>query len=318
MVSIVIPMYNSESSIERCLRSIMCQSYTDIEIIVIDDGSEDNGKKIVQELLREDNRITYISQHNRGVSNARNHGINVSKGDYLCFIDSDDSIIPEYIQKLTETIESTGADVCICGFREVLTDRSYDWLLTDAEESQLTGEMVTDLYRLRRFINSPCLKLYELQTINQHNIRFNERMVTAEDQEFNYKYYAHCKTVAFVNIAGYIYYRNDLGLSRRRTKQCYENDLSNQEAKTIFMSKWNVRNGDLIIAESVCYFARRYSFLTNEKNTYKKMKERLIKADTLKKPLTLQDKKDNRLYFLVNRKLFFVIYIYMLVRTTIK
>ena len=97
MISVIIPMYNSVSTIERCLTSVMSQLYKDTEIIVIDDGSTDHGADVVLELASEDDRIRYIRQENGGVSRARNRGLDEANGEWICFIDSDDAIEEEYL-----------------------------------------------------------------------------------------------------------------------------------------------------------------------------------------------------------------------------
>ena len=314
MISIVVPMYNSINSIGRCLRSISSQTYTDIEMIVIDDGSTDNGNEVVSELSAKDQRIKYIRQNNRGASSARNHGIEVSKGEYICFVDSDDNILPDYIESLYSCMEFSNSDISVCGYQEVFTDRTVAHVLPKSEVERLTGKIHEDMYLLRKFINSPCLKLYKLHTIKEYDIRFNVNMVTAEDQDFNYRYYRYCSSISYVNTPGYVYDRNNSGLSRMRTRTCYENDLMNLSRKKDFIDEMNIANGELILAESICYMARRYTILSDEKNNYRRSKERLVAIDILRKPEKLSKKKDNIIYGLINKKLYLLIIAYMLVR----
>lgn len=100
LISVIVPIYNSEKYLKRCIESIVKQKYDNIEIILINDGSTDNSLKIIEEFMKKDNRIVLINQENQGVSNSRNRGIEASKGKYIIFIDSDDYILEDYIDNL--------------------------------------------------------------------------------------------------------------------------------------------------------------------------------------------------------------------------
>ena len=98
LISVIIPAYNAEKYMDRCLNSIVKQSYNNLQIIVVNDGSTDNTKKILEKFAEADNRIVVINQKNGGVSQARNNGIYIAKGKYMCFVDSDDYIDINMIQ----------------------------------------------------------------------------------------------------------------------------------------------------------------------------------------------------------------------------
>ena len=113
MVSVIIPVYNTEEYVGRCVESVMAQTYADIEIILIDDGSDDASLSICQSLQCRDNRITLVSQDNRGASMARNRGLDITKGEYIMFVDSDDWIEPEMTQSLVSLMEKTSVDIVV-------------------------------------------------------------------------------------------------------------------------------------------------------------------------------------------------------------
>ncbi len=115
MVSIIIPIYNTKDYLERCIRSVVQQSYSDIEIILVNDGSTDNCLIICEKWAKRDNRIKIINQENRGVAEARNSGIKVAKGEYICFVDSDDYVNRDYIKRLYEVIIANNIDIVCCG-----------------------------------------------------------------------------------------------------------------------------------------------------------------------------------------------------------
>ncbi|WP_309088667.1 glycosyltransferase [Domibacillus sp.] len=116
-ISIIVPVYNVEDYIERCLNTICGQSYKNLEIILVDDGSSDNSMKICEEFSKKDNRIRVIHQSNQGVSAARNKGIGAATGDYIAFVDSDDYIHPEMYERLYMLLKKEDADMSACFIR---------------------------------------------------------------------------------------------------------------------------------------------------------------------------------------------------------
>ena len=118
-VSIIVPCYNDEKYIERCLNSLINQEYSNIEILCIDDGSKDNTKKIIKNFLEKDSRIKYFYKENGGLSSARNYGLKYIDGYYCCFIDSDDYVDSTYVSKLVNSIEKNNAYIAVCEFYRV-------------------------------------------------------------------------------------------------------------------------------------------------------------------------------------------------------
>ena len=117
LISIIIPVYNVEQYLNRCIDSLIAQTYHNIEIILVDDGSTDSSSKIVDEYLSKDNRIRVIHKKNGGLSDARNKGIEISKGKYLTFVDSDDYVTKTYVETLYSTIIEYSADISICSYQ---------------------------------------------------------------------------------------------------------------------------------------------------------------------------------------------------------
>lgn len=114
MISVIIPMYNAAGYLKRCLDSVLAQNYTDLEIILIDDGSKDNTEDISKEYEAKDQRIVYCHQVNSGVSKARNKGMELACGEYISFLDADDYIAPDYFKNMMEAARKTNADICYC------------------------------------------------------------------------------------------------------------------------------------------------------------------------------------------------------------
>lgn len=122
MFSIIVPVYNVEKYLDKCLASISEQTFKEFECIVVDDGSPDNSNDIIDRYVNKDQRFKVIHQKNMGISAARNAGLAIAQGDYVAFVDSDDYISNEYLEKFALKIANTDADIVICGFIEVLKD----------------------------------------------------------------------------------------------------------------------------------------------------------------------------------------------------
>ena len=114
LISIIIPVYKVEKYLKRCVDSVIGQTYPNLQIILVDDGSPDNCPQICDEYAAQDKRIEVIHQANAGVSNARNNGLKVAKGDYILFIDSDDYIAPDMCEKMLAFAQQTQADIVVC------------------------------------------------------------------------------------------------------------------------------------------------------------------------------------------------------------
>lgn len=122
MISVIVPIYNVEKYLSKCIESILSQTYKDLEIILVNDGSIDNSGKVCEEYKKKDRRIKVIHKENGGLSDARNVGIEISKGEYIAFIDSDDWIDEEYIEVLYKLLIENNADISICSFTKVYNE----------------------------------------------------------------------------------------------------------------------------------------------------------------------------------------------------
>lgn len=129
LISIIIPVYNVEQYLHECLESVLAQTYSNLEIIVVDDGSTDSSSRICDEFAVKDSRIRVVHQRNKGLSDARNAGIALAKGSYICFLDSDDAIHPEFVAALYTACTQTGSDIAVCRFA---SDKS-EWKRTTSD-----------------------------------------------------------------------------------------------------------------------------------------------------------------------------------------
>lgn len=202
MVSIIVPIFNSEKWLNECLNSIARQSYSDFEVLMVDDGSKDISASICQSYVRKDNRFHYFFQDNAGVSVARNTGIEKAKGEFVCFVDADDYIDEHFLESLLKIIDNHDAAIC---------DLTRDDRL--GEEGNVKDESPRKLIRDVIFerIKHPGLYcyLYKASIINSYGIRFTEGCIKNEDTEFYIRYLAACDNrIAITSYVGYYYRPN--------------------------------------------------------------------------------------------------------------
>ena len=217
LVSIIIPVYQAKEYLNKCIESIISQTYSEWEIILVDDGSTDGSDFICDEYANKNNRIKVIHKSNGGVSSARNAGIEASIGDYIMFVDSDDYIAPMLCEDLVKYADDA-VDIVVSGFIEDYGEKSRINKLCDVEKctvSQLKEKF--DFYYSLAFLNSPCAKLYKGDVLKK--IRFRDDMLMGEDFLFNLECYKSATNIKFVPIAGYYY---NLSNSHSATKKYRE------------------------------------------------------------------------------------------------
>ena len=210
MVSIVVPVYNCEKFVGRCLNSIVEQTYPDWECIVIDDGSKDKSGEICDGFAQQDKRFRVIHKFNGGVGAARNDGINLASGKYITFVDADDYIATEYIEDLVQHAHHEEKEsIIVSGMITKTPTRQYvsfqyqDESTFDTPPSELIVKY--DLFR----DGGPCNKLYNLEVIRENNLRFSTQLSYHEDHIFVYSYYLHIKHIFLSGYCGYYYYHGD-------------------------------------------------------------------------------------------------------------
>ena len=205
LVSIIVPVYNASDYLENCIQSIVNQTYKDIELILIDDGSTDGSDAICERWKERDDRIVYCSQSQKGVSAARNLGLEKASGYYIAFVDSDDTIEEDAIESYVELTEQSGAELFISGYQT-----TGDWV-TEKEYSDKAKEMNTDeavFYILTPhcFHGSVWSKLYIHSMIRENGLKFDTDIRYCEDVLFNYEYLKRIKKAYYSPIKKYIYY----------------------------------------------------------------------------------------------------------------
>ena len=150
-VSLIIPVYNTVKYLRRCLESAVSQTYENMEIICVDDGSTDGSEKIVDEFAARDGRIIAVHQENRGESNARNTGLRIASGDYIGFMDCDDWIEPDMYECLVRELEEAGADMAIAGFYREFEETGKTRIQVPIYGINSIGKKSSAVFRMDRF-----------------------------------------------------------------------------------------------------------------------------------------------------------------------
>lgn len=210
-ISIIVPVYNVEPYLRQCIDSILAQTFTDFEVILVDDGSPDNCGAICDEYAAKDSRVVVIHQKNCGVSAARNAGLDIARGKYAMFCDSDDYVDSQWCQLLYNTIVKHPNAWISCCVAIVGSDGQMR-----VNAPKLKSE--TDIQRIPFYelyqaslSGSPCNKIYRKDILEQHHIRFNTNYKIGEDTDFNVRYYAHCNDALCIPQVLYHYCTNESG-----------------------------------------------------------------------------------------------------------
>lgn len=270
LVSIIVPIYNCETVLKTCLDSILKQNYSNLEIILINDGSTDQSLYICYEYKNKDSRISVIDNKNRGVSFSRNCGIQLATGNFICFVDSDDWLAENYIFELISSIKSTNADVSICNFYCSFNGSVEKRMLSFTDNESYMS------FLLENNCWAPWGKMFKKEIITD---LFDEKVSSSEDLLFNFKNSQNIKKFSFVDICLYFYRKKDdnkFALSKIGDKQTSELD-----ALIFIIENISVCERDYVICHyistlhRIIYYKKRnkVSFFANESYYLNKSKE---------------------------------------------
>lgn len=256
-ISVIVPIYNSEKYLDNCLKSICSNSFLNLEIILVNDGSTDSSEKICRSYAKNDSRIILINQDNQGVSKTRNNGIKKATGKYIAFIDSDDQIDKDYFNKLYKNLKSTNSDLVVCSIKQINRDYESDFsaqsgcinLISIDEKGRKLWKTLNHNYLLC----GPCNKLYVSEIIKKNNIFFPIDTSYGEDLLFNFSYLKYCKTISYTPATTYFYNQDNTdSLSHKYRENMFENGLRLNNCMMQFCIEKNLYDDD-----AKKYFSRR-------------------------------------------------------------
>lgn len=233
-VSIILPIYNVEKYLERCMDSLLNQTLKDIEIIMVDDGSPDTCPKMCDEYALRDSRIKVVHKMNAGLGYARNSGLEVATGEYVAFVDSDDFVDIRIYETLYHIASEKKSDVVFCGFIKEFAQGAFMSVSECSEYTEYTGNEIKQL--IPDFIASPPYEqseyrhdmsvwhsIYRRDIIQDSNIKFiSERDYASEDIPFQLDFLSHCKRVGFIPDLLYTYCYNNGSLTKKVSIEKFE------------------------------------------------------------------------------------------------
>ena len=199
MISIIVPVYNSELFLSECLDSIKKQTYKDFEAIIYNDGSTDNSKEICEKIVQEDNRFKYYEQKNQGPGTTRNNALKKASGDYICFVDSDDIVYEYYLERLYDAIVETDADISVCDLTRI--SPSGFKILNKKPLILNKEDAITELIQERKLKNYSVCRLIKKNKIQ--NITFDT--TKNEDVFFSLRLFKNINKTAVIDDKLYFY-----------------------------------------------------------------------------------------------------------------
>jgi len=283
MISIIVPVYKSEKTLDRCVQSLLSQTDKDFEILLVVDGPPDNSGVMCDEWAKKDARIRVINQENQGVSKARNHGVLEAKGEYIRFVDSDDFVDAESNEILLKSLLSTDSDMSIAGYhhlyfgRDVLKlpkQKVYDF----SNPSNISKDDEKDFLNLYidGFLNMPWNKLYKRELIKNH---FPTDLNLGEDLTFNQNYILGVSKISVVNKPVCNYIQDDRGttLSTKKRMDKIPIALRLYQNSTEFFQKLGIDDVDYPASKAVIEFLDDLEGLAYDNSISKKEKIESIK-----------------------------------------
>ena len=233
LISIIIPCYKVEQYLDACMETVISQTYKDLEILLVDDGSPDNTGALCDAWAKKDSRIRVIHKENGGLSSARNAGIEEAKGEYIMFLDSDDTLHREICSHLYHCLEENGAAIAICDLAHVFPGEDADFNVSQEVKTLSAPDAIRDLWYQKNFLPSACAKLYKREVLA--TLRFTQGLLY-EDIDLMHLLFWQAKKVVYTPSKLY-------GYSHRED--------------SITTKKFSVRDLDILtVAEKLLAFAR--------------------------------------------------------------
>ena len=278
LVSVIVPVYNVAPYLKRCIKSILNQSYAKLEVILVDDGSTDGSGKICDKLKETDNRIMVIHQANKGLSGARNTGIDNCHGQYVCFVDSDDYVHPDYVRYLYDMCQNNDCEIGICYHYITEEDNYYKDVDLNSPIEVFSREDIFDRFYtdMHGSIVIAWNKIYKRECIG--DIRYDVGLIH-EDEATTFKFLYNAKMIAFGREVLYYYYsRPDSitgqGYSKKNLDilKAYENRLGfykEHEETTLYN-----RECQFYLSEILTNYYKVYKYLDKDEGLLKSLRDK--------------------------------------------
>ena len=280
LISIIVPVYNQEKYLSRCLDSILNQTYKNLEIVCVDDKSTDGSTEIIKHYVQKDSRIVYYRNTGKGVSSARNYGIERANGEYIGFVDSDDFIQPQMYEFMLRAMQENDCEMVACGYERVdgTNYRSFDYSARECRTSEFVDMYNFDkIIKNEMILSSACTKLIKKDFLQKYG-RFGNYTV-GEDTVFCAGLWVHSKKAILVDLPLYGYYNNPKSVLHKKIDR---NKIDLMKAR---LDAYRIYR-DYDIETATCFLFRNISRMERcvrdreltEKSSYKEMNKIFVKS----------------------------------------
>lgn len=318
-VSVIVPIYNVEKYLDRCISSLLDQTYSDLEIILVDDGSPDKSPEICDNYVLKYSNVKVVHKANGGLSDARNAGLSVATGDYIMFIDSDDYAETNMVEKLLEIAILNNSEVVIFGYFTDYVDENEN-LLSTRETPAINGN-----YNKSSFKNIPIdnemigllgyawNKFYRTEIIKTNNMKFSKGITLVEDILFNGPFLMQCKNISFVEDM-FVHYmqRPRITLGNKFYENYFELKMMAIESVENLLIHWNKSENEIIenkhksefnaLKSTVRLLSVSSNYNNKEKVEYLKEFFKIINIQLLLQSINIDSKKDKLIRLLMKTR----------------
>lgn len=310
LISIIIPVYNVEKYIHRCVDSVINQSYKNLEIILVDDGSPDSCGSICDDYVKLDARIKVVHKKNEGLGFARNAGLDCASGKYVTFIDGDDYIGLEHIETMYKNIKNSATDTCMAGHTKVYKDKHIEHanvcagkvFRDNVKENILHRMCGADAHGNDYIEMSVCMVLFSNEIIQKNHLRFvSEREYVSEDLVFDFEYYPLSKGVCILDLTDYYYCDNEGSLTTKYREDRFESQIKfyklliDKSKRLDIEGLCKIRLQNTVIAIARYSIKLEYKFAgENGKNVANENVHKICENATLREVLSEYDDHDIR------------------------
>lgn len=290
-ISVIIAVYNNEDHIDQCIQSILSQNLTNFELIIINDGSTDSCGSICDNYAANDKRVKVYHQENRGVSAARNLGLENAKGEWITFVDSDDYVSGNYFDCV---LEYGDQDFILVSLNRIENNEESEYV--NFKPQKLKLEEFIRTYQLYPHFPHAGAKFYKAAIIVENKLKFDENVNFGEDATFNLSYLFNCHKIALTNLYTYKYRYSPEGLSNKKIIIVEDEQYFYEEIASILKS--NLTDTE-VISEQIVYPLKRYYLSVLRSKLSKKEKRTIIKLLIKKyKKLILKFVKGHRVHLI--------------------
>lgn len=265
LVSIIVPVYNVEKYLSRCVESLIAQTYREIEIILVDDGSRDNSGKLCDEWAKKDSRIKVVHKMNGGLASARNAGLQHANGQYICFVDSDDWVHEQYVGKQYDVLKKYHADISVCSHSiEFVNDHISQPVVFQIEECFERQRMAEGIYLLEDVdvFNTVWNKMYSRKSIG--DLLFELNSEPGEDLLFNVECFINVNKIVVMPDVLYFYMRQDeMTLTSKYKKGLFELSQKFNRVQKKLYETYNMVGTEYYSTYTKAYIYRMFTCIPN-------------------------------------------------------